>query len=1495
MVSENRDQVVNVLGPIGSGKTFNLVHTLEYLCFLYAPEKKKIEFFDVIHKSLQLVHIFGSIFRKNNLESNSCGMILKVGFDENNKICDFDLDSEFLDLTLPFSENGRSLSVLHSMMTGAATNIKRVLDLPEREKSLHFFRKFSQNFDKNTKERFQLNDYEIWNRLHSLLNFFEFSKNEVIEILQLLSFIMLCNEAQIGKKRSKFGEDYVLNKGPPAQRLAKNLKIEDDEFVKLFGNYKSLQEIKNSLITLMKYSYFCIFEGVKNIIKNYLNGFFDAYTNKKNSQSKNSSNNVNHSDAKKSKIKYLYFLDIPGDVEDKTLGGMVTNLANECQNLFAGGQYMSVVEKLSNEQLNMKYFQPLHSHAVIESLIGKDGLFGFLSHSFTEKNFKKFQLGVNRKEHFIKCLRFNDLSPNMTNYDMNFELKFSYKNVLYNYESLYLESKNVILTDRIIKIFESSKNSFIRNQIDYLRKTPKSIFGVVQKTLNCLFKPIKGLSPFVMYCLHSNNSLNIFFGKGELDKNKNFLKANPLMDNNFFNAEDWEIPIKQTHEILRNGLTLPILYWEWFGFHEWIDVELFINEFSDNFQKVQSSILMITNGILVKSSSNASINSTNNFKKINNLFRGSLSKFKDIPNAHADIKNLNPFEAANYMLSVLCAPKQYLIGSQHILFRKNVLNETREILKNIITLLENENLNKLLTKNLKYGRLFSSTNQTLSNRNSASMLGATSKAHIPPSSNSQLVNLSNKINTNFNVNANTDLDNSKNQQNLNMKQKNFKNINFSITHRKTKLNPNINFSRKIHTRDTSLDVSSSRISRSNSKAISGIDEMKRQNSFSRDNTNKINNMINNEIIEINLKENQGNDEVCQPQRKLSMKIQCHLEIIDISPELKVNSNSNDKNADAQIILEAKNDLGLNLSAEPKRVNFKIDDEFLNDKDDNNKKNNNNLNKNYNSLTDSSKYNLFNFLKTQKGYDALESSIMNSNTTYLEQEYEKYKRENNVIIPKKKYFNAFKNLFDMTVNDNYSIFDYSNNLNEIKLIQNSWRSHKSRMTYKVFRYCCRMIVVMQKFIRGWIIRRKFRKFRVVYKCITKIQKFYKRRHRIKVYYATKIQSLLRMKMARIYFLNKLARQELGEDSDQDINHNNNVRNPNDPNGQQNAELGYKSEYVYEEVEVTDSDEENNNEMLDKNFQNTETTLQEAIEDEKNLDTLNEDIKIYNNQENMSFSIDNHSVNANNNNTSLFTSPTHKSKSIRNSINNMNPSISKIFTEDNKNNISIINNNSNFSAITNSVNKTEKNMSNSNIEKMTNKVKAETRKNDHKAVLSNKKQNLTNVSTHNKNFENKNDNSKNKNVVGNNPVSKDKNKEANNNIKAGKTSPDKPKKKKKIVVKKRKLVPISNQQNFEKETTQKVLDRADRYAKIMIASGFTDKYLKSKKKHKFEKELNDVSVSNIERKKSLDQSSIINNKWYFNNLSLINELEMDKDKRQILDILMNTSLIKGIGKK
>ena len=47
-----------------------------------------------------------------------------------NKICDFDFEAKILDLTLPFSENGRSFSIFHALYAGAPIHVKKKFGLP---------------------------------------------------------------------------------------------------------------------------------------------------------------------------------------------------------------------------------------------------------------------------------------------------------------------------------------------------------------------------------------------------------------------------------------------------------------------------------------------------------------------------------------------------------------------------------------------------------------------------------------------------------------------------------------------------------------------------------------------------------------------------------------------------------------------------------------------------------------------------------------------------------------------------------------------------------------------------------------------------------------------------------------------------------------------------------------------------------------------------------------------------------------------------------------------------------------------------------------------------------------------------------------------------------------------------------------------------------------------------------------------------------------------
>ena len=626
LIQEKRDQVVNMLGQIGSGKTFNMIHIIEYFCCMVGPDNKQIDTFDMIHKSIQLVHIMGSIFRQNNLESTSCGILLRLGFGHDNKIANFDIDAKILDCTLPFSENGRSYSILHSFLSAATIELKRNFFLPENEIHLNFFRKFGNNFSKQTKERFKLNDYEIWNRFHSLLKFFGFTKDEVIEILQIFSFLININELGMTKGSIGHTSGFIISKGQCSHRLSILLNMSEDNFIHQMGVFKDVQEIKNTFISLMKYAYYIVFDFIITKIKKKLKMYFyEIYPKVEN-------------------IKYINFLDFPGEVEDQTLGGLFTNLANECINLYAGNSYSAVVERMLREDINIKLFKPLHSYRVVQALMGQNGLISFLSSPFTEQNFNNFKKSCKAKASFKKCIKFKEDNENQL---FKFDFNFSHKRVRYNIQSLFIETKSLINCSKTLKIFSISHNKIIKST--YLKIVPNKIdfFSYTFNTLQTLFKPLDGLSPFVIYCLHSNNSRKLFFGNE---------------DNSV--DEKWVIPKKLTQDMLKNSLCIPVLYWHWFGYHEWINIETFLNEFENDFQIIDQ------------------------FNKAK-IKRYALDD-KDTKN-DVNFKDKSPYEKVNIIINQILLGRNCVIGKTKILFKPGMLVYLRKRFDKLLTNLKSSN------------------------------------------------------------------------------------------------------------------------------------------------------------------------------------------------------------------------------------------------------------------------------------------------------------------------------------------------------------------------------------------------------------------------------------------------------------------------------------------------------------------------------------------------------------------------------------------------------------------------------------------------------------------------------------------------------------------------------------------------------------------------------------------------------------------------------------
>ena len=488
-------------GPVGAGKSHNFFHIIEYLCYYTTPQPKELgsDIYDLMSKSALLLKIMGSVFRTNNVESHCNTLLLSISYSEDNTINSFCIDSNILDMTLPFSENGRSFSILHSLISCANNDIRKNIDLTESETTLNFFEKYLKKIDNKTKEAFKLKDFEMWTKFHSLLNYFKFEKNEIYDILRLFTLIIHCNDAPISKKKVGHNkEEYFLNKTGFLKKLVKNLSIgSETEFTDKFGVYSNIEELKSGLIKLMKYTYYIIFEFIKLKINNFISNFF---------QLKCSQNNNIKKPNKKN--KKLYILDMPGQVEDQTLGGLIINLANECRFISSSAHYLSFLEKLEEDHLNINTFKKLHCVSLVNALLGKDGLFKLLSKTLPEYFFEyqKTNKIVGVLEFSSNKVDDNEIKPR----DYAFKIKFSEKSNVFNYFALHTEGKSLILNRNLIELLNCSKSPVIRcvanNLQDYFIES-KSLYKVVQSEFIKIFKNIEGINPFVIYSIHSNNSL----------------------------------------------------------------------------------------------------------------------------------------------------------------------------------------------------------------------------------------------------------------------------------------------------------------------------------------------------------------------------------------------------------------------------------------------------------------------------------------------------------------------------------------------------------------------------------------------------------------------------------------------------------------------------------------------------------------------------------------------------------------------------------------------------------------------------------------------------------------------------------------------------------------------------------------------------------------------------------------------------------------------------
>ena len=181
------------------------------------------------------------------------------------------------------------------------------------------------------------------------------------------------------------------------------------------------------------------------------------------------------------------------------------------------------------------------------------------------------------------------------------------------------------------------------------------------------FTPIKNYKPFVVYCLHSNDSYKYFFSKKDENKFKK------LKENNS------EISL----DIIKHSMIPAILNWNWHGFKEWIKIDDFLKEFGNDFEKVKNRIILINNN-----------DSNKNKLEDNNI----------------DFSTLSKREKAKCILNILARTFDYILGNEYIIMKKGTLKRIAIYLNSMID--TTNEISKNFLKNLKTGNINTNSSKT---------------------------------------------------------------------------------------------------------------------------------------------------------------------------------------------------------------------------------------------------------------------------------------------------------------------------------------------------------------------------------------------------------------------------------------------------------------------------------------------------------------------------------------------------------------------------------------------------------------------------------------------------------------------------------------------------------------------------------------------------------------------------------------------------------------
>jgi len=657
MINTQKDQCISLLGKMGSGKTFNALKIIQYLFFISSKQEIIREQYDIINKGIKLMQIIGNVYQKENVENNACGFVFHVGF-KNNDICIFDLDSEILDITLPFSENGRTFTLLH----GFLLTQEKCFNLKHAE--FNFFKKYNTIFKENNKEEYdyyEKRDIENFKIFTDLCQIF-LTENEYLDVLNLFYIILLCNQITIlknfryinGVKKEIFfiGEDGITH------RIANILGVDVTQFMSIFFDDMdySLDKHKNILVAIMKYSYYCIHDFILNKIKQKLKAVFSNTNNSKDNINTNINNNTNNTNINK-KITYIHIIDFPGEKRDQTLGGMTLNYANECLYLYSISNYTSMLSILEKNNIRLKKFQSPFSYDIMNSLINSNGILTFLNSDPFKKSIK-----------FEELLTKNDNIPSIIQYIEKKQLinvHYTCLSSCYFFQDLLKESKTLIINKSMIKLFKNCGNVILSQSTLVTVHKHFVISEYINNKLKYLFCGIEDIEPFIVNCVSYEDVI-------KSNSNNNYNK-------NIFNE--------------KRNIIMNTLNWIWNGYEEWISNDDFIDEFWLDFVDIKNHYLYHKDINRNKNTQNYNSNSKRDLDNNTNIKTGinnniNLTRTNKSNNISKKVNSINDKgnkkEKVEEIISVFNLNTDVIIGSVFLIMKKGTFNLLKLIEKTLL-------------------------------------------------------------------------------------------------------------------------------------------------------------------------------------------------------------------------------------------------------------------------------------------------------------------------------------------------------------------------------------------------------------------------------------------------------------------------------------------------------------------------------------------------------------------------------------------------------------------------------------------------------------------------------------------------------------------------------------------------------------------------------------------------------------------------------------------